>query len=193
MSPPVNQQVDSATGGVPSRQRAFYTGKACGGPQHGWHPGLGVQSGSRCYEWHGDLFPLPMPCQPEVAARSGLSRGTRQRIQRRRAAAATALDAVQALNSLALGGDLDSRRAPFGADVGASRAQQCSVRDVLAAAAEPPEHGPEFESEAALRTLLRVGSSYDDSGSTGQIADFSRGTVSLPREQKTPVPLQLSK
>ena len=53
---------------------------------------------------HVPLFPLPLPCV-EAQARSGLSRGVRQRVGRRRARDSVAFEATRALNLAANGND----------------------------------------------------------------------------------------
>ena len=140
-----------------------------------WHPGLGNESSKSSFENHGDLYPLPAPGAVEPTARSGLSRGTRQRIGKRRAQQLATINAVQALNSLAAGGDLDSVATPFGRLATASSAQLAVLEDVRAQVAGQPIPGTEFASEAALSALLRVDSCYSSSeggSTTGKVVPF---------------------
>jgi len=155
-----------------------------------WHPGLGNESSNSSFENHGGLYPLPAPGAVKPTARSGLSRGTRQRIRKRRAQQLATVNAVQALSSLAAGGDLDSVATPFGRLATASSAQLAVLEDVRAQVAGQPIPGTEFASEAALSALLRVDSCYSSSeggSTTGKVVPFRAGEVSLPFGQESPI------
>ena len=115
---------------------------------------------------------------------------TRDNIGKRRAQQLATVNAVQGLNSLAAGVDLDSVATPFGRLATASSAQLAVLEDVRAQVAGQPIPGTEFASEAALSALLRVDSCYslsEGGSTTGNVVPFRAGEVSLPFGQESPI------
>ena len=135
---------------------------------------------------HGDLYPLSPAWRVEAPPKPGLSGGTRQRVQLRRAKAFCALETVEALNHLSEGGDVRRPRRTVCAPLLPVQAE--ALAEVWEAASETPATGVEFRPEEALRTLLQAEAGYGSS-SAGSLAQYSQGEVSLPDGQKEAVVL----
>ena len=137
---------------------------------------------------HGDVFPLPLPWQPDPVVSPHLSRGVRQRLDRGVARRRASAECVRALNRLAgssaseQGHSFENSRIP-------STAQSRVLASIWEATEEAPPKGESFESEAALQALLRVDSQYSN-GSTGGLAPYRVSAVSLPSDQSCATPLE---
>ena len=133
---------------------------------------------------HGDLFPLPLVWDAEPLPKPGLSRGVRQRVGRRRAHASTAVHSICALNELMGCCHTDVSQPPAHFSGRPSHVQSKSLSRVWDAA-EPPSVATHLfgcTGEAQLQALLCVDSTYG-AGSTGDLASFGSGEVSLPGGQ----------
>lgn len=90
-------------------------------------------------------------------------------------------DTVRAVNRL--GGFSDEGGWPF---CPLNQAQRAALQRIHAAHCDRPKPAEQQSSQAALRQLLKQGSSY---GGPGELASFVRDQVSLPRNQGSPVSL----
>ena len=126
---------------------------------------------------HGAIFPLPCPGAIEPPPQPSLSRGVRQRANRRRAHAEASLDCCASLNAAALHDSSFFRGVPSSSQLSVLSHihDSCGVR---------PPGGADFLPEEALRTLLGTDAIYgSDQGSVGSLVSFGSGEVSLPRGQ----------
>ena len=130
---------------------------------------------------HGDLFPVPLP-SVEAPANRALCRGTRQRVQRRRAVQLARHAAVSAVNSL-------SGSAPAGTDNSSSGVTdgQGSFLDYLDLCIGESVTSP-LAPQEALKTLLHTDSLYDDARSV-TVAPFNCKKISFPEFQTRACPL----
>ena len=117
-----------------------------------------MRGGVRKGAGHGDLFPLPQLFGTEPPPRLGLSRGVRQRVQRRRAVQGACGECVDALNALSAG-EIASQN--FERVVGVSPAQRAVLDRVRCVFEGTSSGGADVRSDAALRALLKTGSEYE--------------------------------
>ena len=140
---------------------------------------------------HGDLFPLPVPCDVNGFAGSLGSLGSRrarQRVQRRRLFEDRQRGTLWALNHLA--GFDDERLWP---NSSLNQAQSSVLQRVKELHVQRPPPPQKLSPQAALRQLLlkKAGSPYSSDGVLpGQMASYVRERVSLPRDQLEPIPLE---
>ena len=135
------------------------------------------------WERFGDLLPLPLPAyhgHPGPACQLR-SRRSQQRVNRRLRGFIEECDTVRAVNRL--GGFSDEGGWPF---CPLNQAQRAALQRIHAAHCDRPKPAEQQSSQAALRQLLKQGSSY---GGPGELASFVRDQVSLPRNQGSPVSL----
>ena len=127
---------------------------------------------------HGDLFPLPCPCDVETPPDHSLCRAVRQRVLRRIRHQESARDAVGSLNEM-MSGDATFSHRPCSPS-------QRSVLDRVWSATDDSSLGSSVPilPKAALEALLGADSQYGDSvGSAGSLGKYVAGNVSLPKDQ----------
>ena len=120
---------------------------------------------------------LPLPAV-KLADRTDLSRGTRQRINRRRASLISASEAVLALN-VASGSCKSLGLALSAATHLIQSRTQSAVLDDIFASVIMHEAAKGRESEEALRALLRADSVYEQA-SPGEFKSYASDCVTLP-------------
>ena len=129
---------------------------------------------SAFHTWATDIFPLPQGVV-EAPPRSGLARGVRQRVQRRRSEQNSHNEAIFALSSLAgipASVSNSSRENSEGQTLALAHVKHCISEC-------PPDA---CSSNEAFLALLRQDSLYVDAGST-TVAPFCYDKASVPKTQ----------
>ena len=163
---------------------AGVSGRVAGIEETNTHPRLSEDSLKGPQVHFGDLLPLPLPFEVEVASKScGLSQSVRRRILRRKILVDKQRETACALNELA--GFCNQNQWPTCPQ---NQAQRSTLARVFRAHAERPLPDRVLPTKEALGQLLQKKTGYSE-GLPGALASYQKELVSLPKGQETPCPL----